>query len=121
MKLDILRFRIGQSLLLVGPVTTLAINPWTNFDPISVVKLSVISTFSFLALFLILSNREITKSVDKSLKICLGVFVSLYAQVFSLAVLRWINSFGAFLEEVQVYLLILVWGYSSLLLQHFVM
>ena len=75
MKLDILRFRIGQSLLLVGPVTTLAINPWTNFDPISVVKLSVISTFSFLALFLILSNREITKSVDKSLKICLGVFV----------------------------------------------
>ncbi len=72
---DILRFRIGQSLLLVGPITTFAINPWTSYDPISVVKLSVISTLSFLALFLMLSHREITKNVDKSLKISMGLFV----------------------------------------------
>jgi O-antigen ligase len=75
MTLDILRFRIGQALLIVGPLATLAINPWSNFDPISVVKMSVISTFAFLVLFLIISNLEITKSADVSLKISLSAFL----------------------------------------------
>lgn len=74
MALEILRFRLSQAVLLVGPLTSLVINPWGNFDPISVVKLTVISVMAFLLLFLILSNWRITFGVDSSLKIALGVF-----------------------------------------------
>jgi O-antigen ligase len=75
MALDILRFRIGQSLLVVGPLATLAINPWSNFDPISVVKLTMISTIAFLVLFLILSNRNLVHSSNRNLKVSLIAFV----------------------------------------------
>lgn len=74
MIIEILRFRLSQALLLVGPLTTLVINPWGNFDPISVVKLATVSTFAFLVLFLIFSNWKITSNAEKSLRITLSLF-----------------------------------------------
>lgn len=76
MSLDIVRFRISQALLLVGPLATLAINPWSNFDPISVVKMTVISTLAFLVCFLLVANSSFLLIADKSLKITLAFFIS---------------------------------------------
>lgn len=69
-----LRYRLGQALLFVGPFATLAINPWGNFDPISVVKLAAISTMAFLILFLILSNMKIAADASRALKLSSGLF-----------------------------------------------
>lgn len=76
MSLDIVRFRISQVLLLVGPLATLAINPWSNFDPISVVKMTVISTLAFLVGFLMLINTSLLLVAEKSLTITIVVFIS---------------------------------------------
>ena len=65
---ELIRFRISSALLAVAPATTLAVNPWTNFDPISVVKMSVLSTFSFLILALMIYSRNsILKGMDKKI------------------------------------------------------
>lgn len=71
---EILRFRLGQAMLFVGPLTSLVINPWGNFDPISVVKLTAVSTMAFFALFLILSNWRITSNAERSLLLSLILF-----------------------------------------------
>jgi O-antigen ligase len=45
---SLLRLRIFQALFFIAPITTLAISPWQNLDPISLIKVSVISTGAFL-------------------------------------------------------------------------
>ena len=79
---EILRLRLRQALLFVGPLASLIINPWGNFDPISVVKLGAISTVAFLILFLLLSNWKITSETSKSLKISMFFFIAFLLSSF---------------------------------------
>ena len=55
---EIMRFRIAQILLISGPLATLAINPWTNYDPISVVKMFTVVICGFSILGILLSGRK---------------------------------------------------------------
>lgn len=72
----ILKSRIGQVLSFVGPLATLAINPWGNFDPISVVKLVVITGCSFLIVGLALPEfKSLTNSRDRQVLMFSGLFV----------------------------------------------
>jgi len=57
-KSDLLRLRLIQSVAAAGPITTLVVNPWGNFDPISVVKMLALSTVAFLILALIFLSRK---------------------------------------------------------------
>jgi len=51
---DVLMVRVGQIAIFTGPAVTLAIAPDSNFDPINLIKLLILSTaaFAFLGLFL---------------------------------------------------------------------
>jgi hypothetical protein len=55
---EVMRYRIAQILLISGPLATLAINPWTNFDPISVVKMFTVVICAFSILGILLSGRK---------------------------------------------------------------
>jgi hypothetical protein len=78
MATEIFRYRIGQILLITGPLTTLAINPWTNYDPISVVKMLTVVICAFSILGILLSGRKILfVQEDKPILFSIGVFVIL--------------------------------------------
>jgi O-antigen ligase len=51
--------RVAFILLIIGPITTLAVSPFTNFDPINLMKLLIVISLSFSILFLISSNVKI--------------------------------------------------------------
>ncbi len=73
---DLVKFRIWQALMLVGPITSIMVNPWTNYDPISVVKMFVIVVFAFILLGLLSSNREnFWRSETKSITIVVVCFM----------------------------------------------
>ncbi len=73
-----MRYRIAQLLLITGPLATLAVNPWTNFDPISVVKMLAVVICAFSILGIIFSGRnELFGKEDLPLIISIGVFVIL--------------------------------------------
>jgi len=60
----------------VGPITTFVVNPWGNFDPISVVKMLALSTIAFLILALIfLSRKKIDWQEQRSLVLTASFFV----------------------------------------------
>jgi hypothetical protein len=70
----------------VGPFATFAINPWGNFDPISVVKMLALSTLAFLIASLIFVGRnQINWSEHKPLLYiaCFFVFWMLMVMFFS--------------------------------------
>jgi hypothetical protein len=56
---EVMRFRIAQILLISGPLATLVINPWTNFDPVSVVKMFTVVMCAFSILGILLSGRKV--------------------------------------------------------------
>lgn len=56
--LDLAKFRLSQILLLIGPLTTLAINPWTSYDPISLPKMFVLCSGSFAILGILLIDAK---------------------------------------------------------------
>ena len=57
-------------LLAVGPVATLAVSPYSNLDPINLIKLLFVSSFAFSILGLLLfSNKESRSRVDLGLMI----------------------------------------------------
>ena len=64
--------RIQKILILVGPLMSLAVTPWTNFDPINLVKLCVLSSAAFYILGILLS---LSWKFDRFQKILLGVIV----------------------------------------------
>ena len=47
---ELVHLRMFRALILVGPIATLAISPVSNFDPINLIKILFISTFSFFVL-----------------------------------------------------------------------
>lgn len=48
--------RISNLLVLVGPLATLAISPWTNFDPINLIKMLVVSSIGWSILGIMLNK-----------------------------------------------------------------
>ena len=76
--------RLGQVLLFVCPVTTLAISPYTNYDPINLIKGLVVSSAGFMALFLVLANlkyfrNRFTKKLNFAITLLvLGLLISLF-------------------------------------------
>jgi len=50
------RRRIGTLLLFLGPITTFAVSPFYNFDPINLVKLLFVTSFAFAFLALLISG-----------------------------------------------------------------
>lgn len=53
----LLEARLGQVIAYTGVLTTLVVNPWTNYDPISLPKMAVLVTGSFAAGALLIANR----------------------------------------------------------------
>jgi O-antigen ligase len=67
---------IGRVISWTAIVATLAITPWTSFDPINVPKLVVIAIGGFLTLAAILANRKaMFTSGHKTVQILTGLFV----------------------------------------------
>ena len=68
--------RLGTIILFLGPATTLAISPFSNFDPINLIKMIVVSAFAFSALALMASARQsVIGRLPKGLWIAAGLFV----------------------------------------------
>ena len=69
--------RISAGLLIVGPLTTLMITPWWNFDPINLGKNLVLSSISFLGIGLLAPySRIISNNFGKYLTWTLCLFVA---------------------------------------------
>lgn len=68
--------RMYQILLLSAPLVTLGINPWTGYDPISLPKMLILSSFAFALGFLLLSRgREIYRKLPRNIWL---VFLSFF-------------------------------------------
>jgi O-antigen ligase len=68
--------RLSTMMLLIGPLTTLAISPFSNFDPINLIKMIFVSGFSFAALFMILSSwNNLRIRLPKGVWITAGFFL----------------------------------------------
>ena len=60
--------RISQLLLIVGPLATLAVSPFSNYDPINLIKILFVSSLAFSILgFLIYLNKEARSRIDTGL------------------------------------------------------
>ena len=76
MNFEITYKRMAQSLLVVGPFASLSVSPWTNFDPISLVKLLFITSIAFMCLALILNSyKNSVRRLDKSLLLTGLIFI----------------------------------------------
>ncbi len=74
---DLKRFRIGQILQITGPLATLVVNPWTNYDPISVVKMFALAVCAFSILGMVVSGRRaLFLREDRGLLIAVALFVA---------------------------------------------
>ena len=67
-KTRILKQRIGQLVIFCGPLTTFLVNPWSNYDPIGLIKLVSISSFGFGILFLLVfKSQQVINEIPKIL------------------------------------------------------
>jgi len=55
---SLIQHRLSQIVVSVGVFTTLAVNPWTNYDPISLPKMSVMFTGATACIFVVLLNKN---------------------------------------------------------------
>jgi O-antigen ligase len=60
-ELELTKFRASQVTLFLAPFTTLIVNPWTSYDPISLPKMLVLTSGAFylLAIMLVTKNDSI--------------------------------------------------------------
>ena len=58
---DIAQHRIYQILLFSGPLITLAVNPWTSYDPIGLPKMLLLASFATSLGFLLISRKNEVK------------------------------------------------------------
>ena len=87
--LALVKFRVSQILLLVGPLITLAVNTWTNYDPISLPKVFVLATSAFAIISLALGNfGNFKNSLPKSVQILALGFLGLESSRCSIQGLR---------------------------------
>ena len=66
--------RVGTLLLVLGPLTTLLVSPWSSFDPINLVKLLAVTSISFAAFALSISARDKSREVNIRPILILSVF-----------------------------------------------
>jgi len=66
--------RVGTLLLVLGPLTTLLVSPWSSFDPINLVKLLAVTSISFAAFALSMSARDKSREVNIRPILILSVF-----------------------------------------------
>lgn len=99
MKQDLIRLRLTQAVVTAGVMTTFLVNPWGNFDPISVVKMLALSSSAFLILALLFVGRNYLQlATEKYLLLAASFFIGwmMLAVLFSGAPLNqqvW-GSFG---------------------------
>ena len=68
--------RLTALLLVLGPVTTLAISPFSNYDPINLIKIIFVSSVAFALLALILSTwKSYYPRLPKGIWITVATFV----------------------------------------------
>ena len=68
--------RLTALLLVLGPVTTLAISPFSNYDPINLIKIIFVSSVAFASLALILSTwKSYYPRLPKGIWITVATFV----------------------------------------------
>jgi O-antigen ligase len=68
--------RLGTILLFLGPATTLAVSPFSNFDPINLIKMIFVTGFAFSALvFILISWKDSFLRLPKGLWIAAGFFL----------------------------------------------
>ena len=68
--------RLTALLLVLGPVTTLAISPFSNYDPINLIKITFVSSVAFALLALILSTwKSYYPRLPKGIWITVATFV----------------------------------------------
>jgi len=76
MQHEVTRKRLSTMLLVLGPVTTLAISPSSSFDPINLVKMMFVSGTSFAAIaFMAIAWRSLGTRLPIGLWISAGFFV----------------------------------------------
>ena len=76
MNRELILFRARRALLLIGPTVSLIVSPWTNYDPISVVKVLALSTITFFVASLVFTLRtELFGNISKTLPILSALFV----------------------------------------------
>ena len=67
--------RIYQVLLVTSPLVTLGVNPWTSYDPISLPKMLVMTSFAFCLAFILISrNRDLRKNLPISIWVLFFIF-----------------------------------------------
>ena len=68
--------RLNKLLLVLGPMTTLLVSPWTNYDPINLIKLLFTSTIAFGLLGIIISNwKSFRNKIPKTVMFYLSGFL----------------------------------------------
>jgi O-antigen ligase len=68
--------RLGTILLFLGPATTLAISPFSNFDPINLIKMIFVTGFAFSALaFISYSWKDSFVRLPRGLWVIAGFFL----------------------------------------------
>ena len=68
--------RSSQSLLIIGPITTLAVSPASNYDPINLIKILFVSSLAFFNLGLFLASpKYIFSRVSKNFLAIISLFV----------------------------------------------
>jgi O-antigen ligase len=74
---DIAQHRIYQILLFSGPLITLAVNPWTSYDPIGLPKMLLLASFATSLGFLLISGRnEVKAKLPRATWIIFATFAS---------------------------------------------
>ena len=78
--------RVATLVLLAGPLTTLAISPWFNFDPINPIKVLVLTCLVSLALGLLAPYLpKVANRVGKTTILILALFLVSMISAFSLS------------------------------------
>ena len=78
MNKELVLFRARRALLLIGPSVSLLVAPWTNYDPISCVKVLALSSITFFVGSLVFSLRsELFSRISKWLPILSALFIAM--------------------------------------------
>ena len=59
--------KIQRILLIIGPLATLVVSPWSNYDPINPIKLLIVTTLAFATLGIIISEKSVLKAKQNRL------------------------------------------------------
>jgi O-antigen ligase len=78
--------RVSTVILVAGPLTTLAISPWFNFDPINPIKIFFLTTLTSLAIGLLIPYfRSVLRKVGRPTVIILLLFILTLLSAFTLS------------------------------------